>query len=36
MTSLFDIFRVFSDAEPLWLEAAVTLDDAMARKLSRL
>jgi hypothetical protein len=27
----FDIFRVLNDQKPLWIEAAVTLDDAIAR-----
>jgi len=31
MVPPFDIFRVLSDKEPLWIEAAVTLDDAITR-----
>jgi hypothetical protein len=27
----FDIFRVLNDQEPLWIESAVTLDDAISR-----
>jgi hypothetical protein len=27
----FDIFRVLNDQEALWIEAAVTLDDAITR-----
>ncbi len=31
MVPQFDIFRVLSGKDPLWIEAAVTLDDAIAR-----
>lgn len=31
MVPQFDIFRVLSGKEPLWIEAAMTLDDAIAR-----
>jgi hypothetical protein len=31
MVPPFDIFRVLSDQEPLWAEAAVTLHDAITR-----
>jgi len=31
MVPVFDIFRVSHDGEPLWLEVAVTLDDAISR-----
>jgi hypothetical protein len=31
LVSQFDIFRVLNDQKPLWIEAAVTLDDAIAR-----
>ncbi len=31
MAFQFDIFRVLSAKEPLWIEATVTLDDAITR-----
>ncbi|MGB7727935.1 MAG: hypothetical protein WBL50_07885 [Candidatus Acidiferrum sp.] len=31
MVPQFDIFRVLSDKEPLWIEAAMTLEDAITR-----
>jgi hypothetical protein len=31
MLPSFDIFRVFNDEEPIWVEAAQTLDDALGR-----
>lgn len=31
MVPQFDIFRVLGDREPLWIEATVTLDDAITR-----
>lgn len=31
MVPPFDIFRVLHNREPLWIEAAVTLDDAITR-----
>ena len=31
MVPSFDIFRVLNDQESLWMEAAVTLDDAITR-----
>ena len=31
MVPPFDIFRVLNDQEPLWIEAAMTLDDAITR-----
>lgn len=31
MVSPFDIYRVFKDGQLLWVEAALTLDDAMAQ-----
>lgn len=31
MVPPFEIFRVFNDEEPLWVEAAMTLDDAILR-----
>ena len=31
MVPVFDIFRASDDGEPLWLEAEITLADAIAR-----
>jgi hypothetical protein len=31
MVHSFDIFRIFRDDQPLWVEEALTLHDAMAR-----